>query len=93
MMFNFSLPVTILREKKRFVAYSPAVDLSTSGKSYNEVQKRFEELVAVFFEEIVNKGTVDEVLAELGWQKVKREWQPPVVISQQSESLSVPVRV
>jgi len=34
---------------------------------------------------------VAEVLEELGWQKVKKEWKPPVMISHHAETISVPI--
>jgi predicted RNase H-like HicB family nuclease len=84
-----NLPVSILKEGKRFIAYTPALDLSTSGKSYKEVRARFNEIVEIFFEEIISKGTVDEVLTNLGWEKVRAKWIPPVVISQESQSVRI----
>jgi hypothetical protein len=54
-----NLPVSILREKKRFVAYSPALDISTSGKSFKEAQSHFAEIVQLFFQEIEERGTLD----------------------------------
>ncbi len=86
---QFNLPVTILKENKRFVAYSPALDLSTSGKSHKEVQKRFVEIAKIFFEEIIKKGTMDDVLSDLGWHKAKQEWQPPILVSQELEKISL----
>jgi len=53
-----NLPVFILKEGRRFIAYSPALDLSTSGKTYSEVKKRFAEIVDIFFEELDKKGSV-----------------------------------
>ncbi|MCG2686491.1 hypothetical protein L6258_03970 [Candidatus Parcubacteria bacterium] len=88
-----SLPVSIFREGGCFVAYSPALDLSTSAMSYEKVRERFGEAVQIFFEEILDKGTVDEVLTELGWQKVRRRWEPPVLVSQESEKFIVPLKV
>lgn len=61
-LIQLNLPVTFLREKKRFVAYSPALDLSTSGKNFEEAQKRFAEIARIFFDEIISRGTIDEVL-------------------------------
>ena len=84
------LPVSILKEGNRFVVYSPAIDLSTSGKTYNEAKKRFAEIVDIFFEEIDKKGSSETVLKELGWKKVQTQWQPPVIISQESELFKVP---
>lgn len=88
MKIQFNLPVTILKEGKRFVAYSPALDLSTSGKTFKETQKRFVEAAMIFFEEIIKKKTIDEVLGDLGWKKSKKEWQPPVVVSQKLETIN-----
>ena len=66
---NLQLPVSIFREGKHFIAHTPVLDLSTSGKNYEEVKKRFNEVASIFFEELVKKGTLDEVLESLGWQK------------------------
>ena len=86
---QFNLPVTILKENKRFVAYSPALDLSTSGKSHKEAQKRFVKIARIFFEEIIKKGTIDDVLSDLGWHKTKQAWQPPILVSQELEKISL----
>lgn len=85
------LPVSIFKEGKQFVAYTPALDLSTSGKSYDEVKNRFQEIVGIFFEELVKKGTLEEVLTSLGLQKVKKQWEPPLVVSQGLEKVSLPI--
>ncbi len=53
------LPVSIFKEGKHFIAYTTALDLSTSGKTYAEVKRRFDEAVKIFFEEIIEKGTFD----------------------------------
>jgi predicted RNase H-like HicB family nuclease len=84
---KFRLPVLIFREGKYFIAYSPVLDLSTSGKDYEEARRRFQEVVEIFFEELIKKGTLKEVLKELGWQKINRKWQPPSLISQEYVSI------
>jgi hypothetical protein len=88
---KLSLGVQIMKQGKRFVAYTPALDLSTSGRTLKEAQKRFGEAVNLFFEEIIEQGTVDRVLKDLGWQKERHQWQPPQVVSQSDVSLKVPV--
>ena len=87
----FNLPVVITKQNKRFVAYTPALDIATSGKSQKEVRARFVELANIFFEEIIAAGTVNDVLSELGWRKVQKKWSPPQVISSQSIGLQMPV--
>lgn len=90
MKLYVSLPVSILREKNRYIAYTTALDLSTSGRTYQEVKRRFGEAVNIFFEELEKMGTLDEVLQNLGWRKMQKQWQPPVVVSHESEIVRVP---
>lgn len=90
--FNFKLPVSIIKEGKKYVAYSPALDLSTSGNSYESVKKRFEEIVDIFFEELVENNTVEDVLYNLGWKRVQSKWSPPMIISQELQTVSVMAR-
>ena len=85
---DFNLPVSILKEGDVFVAYSPAVDVSTVGETFEEAQRRFEEAVDIFFEEIIEKNTLEEALLELGWQSQNRRLTPPVVVSNQMMSFS-----
>lgn len=91
--FQLKLSIIFLREGNRFIAHSPALDLSTSGKNFKEAKKRFDEAAEIFFEEIVKSGTINEVLGDLGWKKSNKKWQPPIIVSQESETISVPVAV
>lgn len=68
---KFNLPVSIIKEGNSFIAYTPALDLSTADDTYDGAKKRFEEIVDIFFEEIIKKGTLEDVLVGLGWQKNK----------------------
>ena len=87
---EFKIPVSILREGEKYVAYTPALDLSTSGKNYEEAKKRFKEIVNIFFEELIKKGVLEETLNDLGWRRIQARWAPPVVISQESQTIRVP---
>ena len=86
------LPVSVFKEGKHFIAFTPALDLSISGKTYEQVMKRFDEIVEIFFEELMKKGTAEEVLSGLGWQKIKQQWSPPSLISQESRQIEFAVR-
>ena len=88
-MLEFSLPVSILREGKKYIAYTPALDLSTSGNTFDQAKKRFDEVVHIFFEEIMKENTTEQVLTELGWQKVNAKWNPPIVISNESQMVKL----
>lgn len=89
-MLEFKLPVSVLKEGKKYIAYTPALDLSTSGKNYEEVKKRFGEIVNIFFEELIKKETLEDVLRNLGWNRVQAKWNPPVVVSQNFHNVRVP---
>lgn len=88
---EFKLPVSVLKEGKIFVAYTPALDLSTSGKTLKEAQKNFMEAVNIFFEEIMEMGTTDEVLSGLGWEKQNNKLVPPMVVANQTQRFSIPL--
>ena len=88
---ELKLPVSFLREGKKYIAYTPVLDLSTSGKTYAEARKRFAEIVNIFFEELIRNDTLEEVLRGLGWKRVRTKWNPPVVISQESQTVRVAV--
>lgn len=87
-IFEVNLPITIFKEGKSYVAYSPALDLSTSAGTYEKAQSRFTEIVRIFFTELADMGTTDKVLLNLGWQKIKSNWRPPVVVSNYVEPMT-----
>ena len=87
---NVSLPVFIIKEQNYFVAYTPALDFAATGDSLESAQKSFSESINIFFDEIEEKGTLEEVLQEFGWQKIDNTLQPPEVVSQTEETVEIP---
>jgi len=79
-----------MKQGKSFIAYSPVLDLSTSGKTLKDAQNKFSEIVYIFMEEIIEAGTINEVLSELGWKKVQQKWSPPQIISSKSIGVRLP---
>ena len=90
---EISLPVFFIEENGQVTAHTPALDLSTCGKDFDEAKMRFAELVDIFFEELCEMGTTEEVLEECGWKKNNKKpsrWEPPRVIGQLTEDFKVP---
>lgn len=85
-----SLPVEFFREGKYFVAYSHPLDFSAFGETFEEARNNFSEAVKIFFDELEKKGTLEDVLLELGWQKIKRTFTPPVRISEEEMKIPCP---
>jgi predicted RNase H-like HicB family nuclease len=79
---EFGMPIILKKEGKTHIAYSPMLDLCSHGKTQQQAEKHFREAVELFFEEIILKGTADEVLRDLGWMKEGKKWQSPVVVKQ-----------
>jgi len=86
-----ALPVVFTKEGNRISAHSPALNLATCGKTFEDAKKMFEECVELFFQEIHKDGTLDEVLTDLGWVKVhKKEWAPPAYVGTVNEEIKIP---
>ncbi len=88
-----TLTVTFYREGNKFIAYSPALNLSTCGDSQDQAKRRFEEILGIFLGEVDKMGTLEDVLLECGWKKIghpQRHWQPPVFVGQTQEEVRLP---
>ena len=91
---SVKLTVNFIKEHNKVVAHSPALDISTVGDSEAHAMKRFEELAHIFIQDITERNVIDDVLAELGWSKMKSpvqgrsQWVPPVITS---VDLQVPI--
>lgn len=56
-----TIPLCFMREKDSFIAFTPALDLSTCGRTFEEAKKNFAEALEIFFEECFKMGTLDTV--------------------------------
>lgn len=91
---NISVPVTFLKEGSKFIAYTPALDLSTCGNTFEHAQKRFSEAANMFLQDLMERGTLEEVLLSCGWEKVskpKPRWIAPQVIGNSTQQVSLAV--
>jgi hypothetical protein len=51
-MVKVKIPMTVFKEGRAFVAYSPVLDLATSALTFEKAKSRFEEAVGIFLEEL-----------------------------------------
>lgn len=90
---KLKVPVNITKEANGiYVAQTPAFEIATQGKTIKQVRERFEELVSLFIEELVDTNKLDEALISLGWLKKDSSWCPPksVEVNHQYVPISVP---
>ena len=90
-MIEVKIPVSFFREDNTLVAYTPSLDISTSGKDMVQAKKRFSEAVEIFLEELLEKGTLEEVLHDLSWKKSNKSWSPPTPVAHDMEEIEVPI--
>lgn len=88
---QFKLPVSIFKEGKTYVAYSPALELSSCGKNVEHAKKMFAEAADLFFDYLVEHNTLEDVLLDLGWQKKNKSFVPPLEVFHGIQSVSVPL--
>src|SRR5436190_1915993 len=88
-----NLRVDYMKDGESFVAYVPALDLSTCGDTFEEAQKMADEAIRLFIEECIRMGTLDQVLESMGWRKrtQTREWVPPAFIAQRQHVVNLTV--
>ena len=76
---KFNLSVTVFKQGDAYIAYTPALDISSYGKSKAEAQSNFNELVDTFFASFEDARELGQVLDSMGWTKDKTIWQPPKI--------------
>jgi predicted RNase H-like HicB family nuclease len=64
----------------QYVAYCPALELSSYGDTEAEAQQAFEEALEFFASDTARRGTLDQLLLALGWRLTKKPaaiYEPP----------------
>jgi len=71
------LLVAIIKEDKYYVAYCPALELSSYATDMAGAKKAFSQELDIFFEETHRKGTLEKLLLKQGWTLQSKQFQPP----------------
>lgn len=98
-----NLSVMIFKEKKDFIATCPALSLSTHGTTLAQAQRNFEEAFKMWFETVIEMGTLRKALHELGWKVDMRnssvipaekdyEKTPMSLVAAKSKNMNIPVK-
>lgn len=88
---DLELILLFTKEDEYIVAYCPALELTGYGKTEREARKSFGENIKIFFEETTEKGTLDQILLNLGWtirKKPSAIYQPPNFDNEKAHSVS-----
>ena len=66
---SIGLMVAIFKEDETFIVHSPSLNLCGYGNTEDEAKESFGIVLEEFFIYTINKKTINEVLAELGWER------------------------
>ncbi len=87
---QIKIEVLLFEEHETFVAYCPALELSSYGVDQKDAKKAFEGALDIFVKETTKRGTLEKLLLKLGWsleQKPKLNYRPPVFNLKDQQSL------
>ncbi|MBI1780911.1 MAG: hypothetical protein HYR66_06020 [Sphingobacteriales bacterium] len=65
---SLNVQVALFQEDGIWVAYCPALEVSSYGDDEHDAKNAFEEAIGIFLSETERKGTLEKYLLKLGWQ-------------------------
>src|SRR5690349_19771756 len=80
-MPDLSFDVHIFKEGETYVAYVPALDVSSCGATDEEARRNIRDAVRGFLAASADMGTLPEILEEAGYRQEGDEWRPPEFVS------------
>jgi predicted RNase H-like HicB family nuclease len=89
--FEIRFAVQVWKENGTFVGYAPNLDVSSCGNSIREARARLREAVSLFLEEASRLGKLEDILAEAGFEKHGRTYEPPKVLAKAKVRLAIPL--
>ena len=90
---SVNIPVMFFEENHKVIAFTPVLDLSTTGKNMEDAAKNFEEALAIFIEECDSHGTLEDCLRSYGWvtgQSQDSGLVPPRMIGNKNLAIQMP---
>lgn len=84
----FSVPVW--KEGANYVAYSPELNISSCGKSASQAKKQLREAPSLFIEEAARVGTLEEIVAESGFERRGKTSRQRPILAREKMRLTLP---
>lgn len=70
--FKIGVDLFLFKEDEQVIAYSPALEISSYGDTYDDAENAFQEATDIFITYSHKKGTLVADLLELGWTITKK---------------------
>jgi predicted RNase H-like HicB family nuclease len=78
MIMEIKLPTNIEKKPKWFVASCPQLDVFTQGNTEKEAKDNLHEALTSFFISCLERGTLEAVLKECGFEPVHSSLEPEI---------------
>jgi hypothetical protein len=88
-MEDFAFDVHIFKEGDAYVAYVPALDVSSCGATDDEARRNIRDAVRGFLASSADMGTLDEILQEAGYKREGEKWRAPEFVSVDRLTMSI----
>jgi hypothetical protein len=75
--YRFRIDFYLFLEDDIYIAYCPALDLSSSGETHTEAVSNFYEAFQLYVETCIEAGTFIQDLKQLGWEIKNATITPP----------------
>jgi predicted RNase H-like HicB family nuclease len=76
---KYNLFINVFKQGKFYVAYCPALDMSSCGKTEKQSLKMIDEAIHILFEELDAEKKLESFLLDMGWEKKDNKLQPPII--------------
>jgi predicted RNase H-like HicB family nuclease len=87
---EIALTVQVWKEGASHVAYCPELDVSSCGKTASQAKTRLREAVSLFIEEAARRGTLEEILAESGFERRGKTFRQRPMLAREKIRLTLP---
>ena len=88
---NLEYTIHIWKEGAHFVAHAMPLDVMSSGATPEDARKALGEAVRLFLSTAIDKGTLEEVLQEVGYELQQGNWVGPSWVATERHSTTVGV--
>jgi predicted RNase H-like HicB family nuclease len=89
--FEVCLPYDIIERDRWVVAFCPVLDIYSQGDTREEAKEALIETIQLFLESCFERGVLDEVLKDCGFQPVKIPSEVPEQACPPESYIEVPV--
>lgn len=79
----------IFREGKQYVSFNPELEVASCGDTPEEAKDMLRKAIRAFLTAAHEMGTLDRILEEAGFKRIKKQWRDPYLVSLDRMSVTV----